>query len=178
MNTTLKHQKHLILGGARSGKSRFAETLITNSTHESAYYLATAEALDEEMNERIQRHQKDREECSDVFSWQLLEEPINLAKTLSTLTAEDCVLIECLTLWISNCLHHQHWPEQKVALIDVLQHSKATIVMVSNEVGHGIVPVDKLSRQFVDESGWLHQELAQICDHVSFITAGLAQTLK
>ncbi len=183
-NDTTIHKKHLVLGGARSGKSHFAESLIVSSNHTTAYYLATAEALDDEMGARILRHQNDRKKHSQssgtktVFSWQLIEEPLNVAEIIIGLSDNDCVLIECLTLWISNCLHHGNWPQQKSAFIDALRTSNATVVMVSNEVGHGVVPMDKLSRKFVDESGWLHQELAQLCDKVSFVTAGLAQTLK
>ena len=178
------NRHHLILGGARSGKSRFAENLIIDSAAKqkssTAYYLATAEALDDEMCARIKRHQADREktQLTTHFQWHLIEEPIELAKVLNTLSSHDIVLIECLTLWLNNCLHHDCWLEQKQQFLQCLEQIEAKIVMVSNEVANGIMPTSKLARKFIDESGWLHQELAQKCSNVSLITAGLAQQLK
>lgn len=171
----MKHQ-HLVLGGARSGKSRFAESVINlhcQEQHLQKIYVATATASDDEMKNRIKRHQNDRDE-----KWTLIEEPLNLASIIKQAKIDDCLLIECLTLWLSNCLYHNVWPEQKTAFLDTLKTSTSTIVMVSNEVGQGIIPANALSRQFIDESGWLHQELASICNKVSFVTAGIPQTLK
>lgn len=169
-------QRHLILGGARSGKSRFAESVV--NTHCQQYesqkiYLATATALDEEMKQRIIRHQQERGD-----NWLLIEEPINLAKVIAETNAKECILIECLTLWINNCLYHKNWEEQKSAFIHALKNTSGAVVMVSNELGQGIIPTNALSRQFIDESGWLHQELAVLCNKVSFVTAGIPQTLK
>ena len=178
------NRHHLILGGARSGKSHFAENLIFNSITKkepsTAYYLATGEALDDEMRKRIERHQTDREQTQATtnFQWNLIEEPLELGKVLNTLSNTDTVLIECLTLWLSNCLHHDCWSEQKQHFLQNIEQSEARIIMVSNEVGTGIMPTNKLARQFIDESGWLHQELAKKCANVSLITAGLAQKLK
>lgn len=189
---TSANTHHLILGGARSGKSRYAESIVINKSIEkisendyeeslsTAYYLATAEALDDEMIARIKRHQQDRQHAQDAtqFVWQLIEEPLHLGSAINSLTNTDIILIECLTLWLSNCLHSECWPEQKQLFLQSLQQTKAQVIMVSNEVGQGIAPTNKLSRKFIDETGWLHQELAQICCNVSLITAGLAQQLK
>jgi len=142
--------QYLILGGARSGKSSFAERLIEKISTEKGtkkVYVATATAGDDEMSDRIQRH-------------------------------KNHVLIDCLTLWLSNCLHKGCWTEQRAELLSALQTCQADVVMVSNEVGSGIIPMGELSRQFTDQSGWLHQDLAQQCSHVSLIVAGLESTLK
>jgi len=168
--------QYLILGGARSGKSSFAERLIEKISTEKGtkkVYVATATAGDDEMSDRIQRHKNQRDD-----QWQLNEEPIELASLLRQVTSEHCVLIDCLTLWLSNCLHKGCWTEQRAELLSALQTCQADVVMVSNEVGSGIIPMGELSRQFTDESGWLHQDLAQQCSHVSLIVAGLESTLK
>lgn len=166
----------LILGGARSGKSRFAEQLALNS-NKAVIYLATGQALDSEMQARIAHHQQQR-----LANWPLVEEPIALAKVLQTHSTKDnCILVDCLTLWLSNCLCHSNsncWHEQKAALLTVLEHLPGQVIFVSNEVGHGIVPLGELSREFVDESGWLHQAIAAKAARVEFIMAGLALTLK
>jgi len=172
--------KHLILGGARSGKSSFAEKKVIElsaETKTALTYVATAEAGDDEMARRIERHQESRN-ANHSASWTLIEEPLNLADVLNTASENDCILIDCLTLWLSNCLHHEQWPQQRAAFIDSINNCPASVTMVSNEVGQGIVPLGKLSRDFVEQSGWLHQELAQLCDNVSFIVAGLQSKLK
>ena len=168
--------KQLILGGARSGKSRYAEKLAEQSGKD-VFYLATARAGDEEMTARIQRHQEQR-----PTNWQLIEEELFLANTLRKHDSKDhCILVDCLTLWLSNLLCHkdeQLLAEQKNALLEVLPNINSHIIFVSNEVGHGIVPMGELNRRFVDESGWLHQDLAGHCEKVDFIMAGLPLTLK
>jgi adenosylcobinamide kinase/adenosylcobinamide-phosphate guanylyltransferase len=166
------HAHHLILGGARSGKSRYAEELIRASSKHPRY-VATAQALDDEMRQRIERHQQQR-----PSDWQVFEEPLELHRAFNDLTSEHIVLIDCLTVWLSNCLQADQWPAQKQAFLAALEESDAEVLMVSNEVGCGIVPMGQLSRHFVDEIGWLHQELATHCSDVSLITAGLATTLK
>ena len=166
----------LILGGARSGKSRFAEQLAIKS-NKSVIYLATAQPNDDEMQVRITRHQKNR-----PANWQLVEEPIALAKLLKAHSkADNCILVDCLTLWLTNCLCHSDkhcWQTQKAELLAQLKSLPGQVIFVSNEVGHGIVPLGELSRTFVDESGWLHQALAAQVSQVEFIMAGLALTLK
>jgi len=176
-----ENHKHLILGGARSGKSRFAESLVDDCLKKtnilnSPIYLATAEAQDEEMKQRISRHQQDR--SATEIPWQVIEEPIEIAKVIKPLKNNDVILIECLTLWLSNCLHQSNWNQQKSLFVEALNHSNAHIMMVSNEVGNGITPINSLARKFIDEAGRMHQELAQICNKVSLMTAGLVQTLK
>ncbi len=172
---------HLILGGARSGKSRYAEKLAStlNANKGQVDYIATADATqnDQAMSQRIRHHQLQRPN-----NWPLKEAPIYLADALAALNhSSSVVIIDCLTLWISNCLlasDPQLWPTERQKLVDVLAGFKGTVFMVSNEVGQGVIPMDKLARKFVDESGWLHQDLGHICDKVSFVTAGIPQYLK
>ena len=168
--------QHLILGGARSGKSSFAERLLEQiSVREKLkkVYLATATVGDNEMADRIQMHKQQRDE-----KWRLIEEPVELANIIENSKKDECLLIDCLTLWLSNCLYHECWDEQKDAFLNALKNCQTTVVMVSNEVGYGIVPMGELSRRFVDESGWLHQALALQCSHVSVVVAGIENVLK
>lgn len=173
---------HLILGGARSGKSRFAEQTIlsqNNSDKRQVIYIATAENGDPEMSSRIAHHQRQRPN-----EWTLSEQPFFLAEAISALLDKNAILlIDCLTLWLSNwlCQKPEGWQAQKRALLDVLRkvsNSKLNVLLVSNEVGHGIVPMGELSREFVDESGRLHQDIAEIANRVDFIMAGLPLSLK
>ena len=169
---------HLILGGARSGKSSYAEQLTLDavaqsSTESKLIYLATATAQDNEMSDRIKHHQTRRNQ-----QWLTIEEPIKLAERINQLQGNSIVLIDCLTLWLSNCLHQECWSKQKTEFLIALEKSNTQIFIVSNEVGSGIVPMGALSRQFVDESGWLHQQLAQISNKVTLVVAGLPMTLK
>jgi len=181
---------HLILGGARSGKSRMAENAAKQLESQGlrVCYLATAQAHDKEMQQRITQHQADRPQ-----HWPLVESPLYLAQSLEqALNENDCVLVDCLTLWLSNCLCQQNsefYSQQKSALMNFLrslinaeQPLKADktkeIIFVSNEVGHGIVPMGELSRKFVDQAGWLHQELAVLANQVDFVMAGLPLNLK
>lgn len=163
------------LGGARSGKSRLAETAVEHSGLEKVY-LATAQARDEEMQQRIARHRTDR-----GAQWLTLEEPLDLTGVLQAQAAPDsCILVDCLTLWLSNWLEadEARWPHVKQEFITALPKLPGRIVLVSNEVGQGVVPMNALARRFVDESGWLHQELAGVCQRVSFVVAGIPITLK
>lgn len=168
--------KQLILGGARSGKSRYAEQLAQQSG-KNVYYLATATAGDQEMSARIQRHKQQR-----PSHWQLIEEELFLAETLSEHDSTDCcILVDCLTLWVSNLLCHENtqlFAQQKNALLEMLPNLTCDLIFVSNEVGLGVIPMGELNRRFVDESGWLHQDLAPLCEKVSFVAAGLPLSLK
>lgn len=168
--------KQFILGGARSGKSSLAEKLAIKS-NKKVIYIATSEALDTEMKIRIQQHKKNR-----PSHWQTVEEPIAVGSILAKFNnTQYCVLVDCLTLWITNCLLNKDvhcWAAQKNALLDELKEFKGELILVSNEVGQGIVPLGEINRQFVDEAGWLHQRLAQECEKVIFVVAGLPQILK
>jgi len=168
-------ETHLILGGARSGKSTFAEQTALNlaQVNIDLIYIATAVAGDKEMSKRIQQHQLRRDD-----KWRLIEEQINIAEHINNARNHDTILIDCLSLWLSNCLHNHCWVEQRDALIESIKTSQANIVMVSNEVGSGIVPMGELSRSFVDQSGWLHQALAEVCSTVTLVVAGLPMQLK
>ena len=167
--------KHLILGGTRSGKSHLAEkTAIAAS--KKLVYIATAQALDEEMRVRIAHHQSSR-----IAEWITVEEPLTLASSLQQHSTEStCVLVDCLTLWLTNTLlaGEDTFQRERAALLETLPQLVGEIIFVSNEVGMGIVAADPLSRRFVDEAGRLHQALAKICDEVTLVVAGLPLTLK
>ena len=164
----------LVLGGARSGKSRHAEALIEASGL-TPYYIATAEALDGEMSERITRHQARRGN-----HWQTIEEPIRLTQTLHSVTAEGrALMVDCLTLWLTNLMVRDLAVEAEVEkLIDGLDRLRGATVLVSNEVGQGVMPTNAMARAFIDHAGFLHQRLAEKADRVVLMTAGLLQQLK
>lgn len=160
----------LVLGGARSGKSRAAEALFAGVA--APLYVATAEALDDEMRARIERHRIDRGE-----RWRLLEAPLDLPAVLAH--EPGPALVDCLTLWLSNLLLGGHDVALHTeALERVLRVRPDFTVLVSNEVGLGIVPGDALSRRFRDEAGWLNQRIAAVADRVLFVAAGLPIVLK
>lgn len=168
--------KTLILGGARSGKSALAERLAGDSGRE-VVYIATSQAHDDEMHERIAHHRARR-----PLHWQSEEEPLALADALRRHAREDrCLLIDCLTLWLSNLLidpQPSRFERERDALFDALPSLPGELLLVSNEVGLGIVPMGALSRRFVDEAGRLHQTIATQCERVLFVTAGLPIALK
>ena len=169
--------KQLILGGARSGKSSEAERRgieLANQKSKTLVYVATAEAGDAEMTRRIEHHRVERDP-----RWRTIEEPLKLARVLNNYSDNYyCILIDCLTLWLSNCLHHNQWETERDQFIHALKQSQADVLLVSNEVGSGIVPMGELSRTFVDEAGWLHQDMAKICKEVTLVVAGLPMKLK
>ena len=164
----------LVLGGARSGKSRYAEGLFAAWPGERVY-LATAEAGDAEMQARIRHHRERRGEA-----WMTVEEPLELAAALvREAQGGRAVLVDCLTLWLSNItLAERDIEAEAAALIAALGRCAGPIVLVSNEVGQGIVPENPLARRFRDDAGRLHQEVARVADRVVLVTAGLAQILK
>jgi adenosylcobinamide kinase/adenosylcobinamide-phosphate guanylyltransferase len=166
----------LILGGARSGKSRLAEQT-AKETGLSVIYIATAQALDTEMQQRIAHHQQQR-----PAHWQVFEEPIYLAdRLLQCDQANQLILVDCLTLWLSNLLLAEDsalQQQQIQQLLNVLPQLKSKIILVSNETGLGVVPMGELSRRFVDEAGRLHQNLGQLANKVVFCVAGFPMILK
>jgi adenosylcobinamide kinase/adenosylcobinamide-phosphate guanylyltransferase len=166
----------LILGGARSGKSRLAEQTAI-SMQLAVTYVATAQALDSEMQSRIAHHQNQR-----PAHWSLIEEPLFLAKTLQKIDRPNqIILVDCLTLWLTNLLLLDDQNVQEFEceqLIDVLPKLQSEIILVSNETGLGVVPLGEISRRFVDEAGRLHQVLGQIADKVMFCVAGFPMILK
>ncbi len=163
----------LVIGGARSGKSAFAERLIT-TTDRPRRYIATAEAWDDEMRARIAQHQRDR-----GAAWTTVEAPLDLAAALGLAEADEAVLIDCATLWLTNHLLADHDLAAEAArLTHALVTCLAPVVIVSNETGWGIVPENALARRFRDEQGRLNQCLAAEADLVVTVIAGLPMVLK
>jgi adenosylcobinamide kinase / adenosylcobinamide-phosphate guanylyltransferase len=163
----------LVLGGARSGKSAFAERLVAETA--TRVYLATATAGDDDMRERIAHHRTRRGD-----GWRVVEEPLALVETLSR---EDrpgnAILVDCLTLWLSNLMHAEKDPDtESRRLAACLREAKAKIVLVSNEVGLGLVPETPLGRSFRDAQGRLNQVVGGAVSNVAFIAAGLPIWLK
>jgi adenosylcobinamide kinase/adenosylcobinamide-phosphate guanylyltransferase len=164
----------LVLGGARAGKSRHAERLVLESGF-APVYVATCEALDDEMAARIARHRARR-----GASWRTVEEPLDLPSVLHT----ECdpgraVLVDCLTLWLTNLMVAKRPVSAEMAhLVELLPTLPGMLVLVSNEVGLGVVPRDAMARAFIDHAGWLHQSIAERADVVVFMAAGLPLHLK
>lgn len=181
---------HLILGGARSGKSAYAEKLAIASGL-PVTYIATAQIYDDEFKARVQHH-KDRRPSH----WNIVEEPHFLSAALQSnihkayrasenARERKCIIIDCLTLWLAQCICPDcappqgiDWNEQRAKFLAILPALEADIIMVSNEVGMGIVPLGEINRQFQDEQGRLNQAVAAIANKVSFIAAGLPIQLK
>ncbi len=166
----------LVLGGIKSGKSRLAESLATDCKM-PIVYIATASAGDAEMQQRIEHHKKSR-----PVEWQVVEEPVHLGRMIKLhATEQSCVLVDCLTLWLTNLLMQQNnqlLQQLKTELIESIRQSRGPVILVSNETSMGIVPMGELTRQFCDEAGLLHQELAGLCDNVVLTVAGLPHYLK
>jgi adenosylcobinamide kinase/adenosylcobinamide-phosphate guanylyltransferase len=164
----------LVLGGARSGKSRFAERLAWESGF-ARIYLATATAGDDEMHARIAHHRAQRGD-----GWRTVEEPLALVDALTREAGEGCVvLVDCLTLWLSNLMHASHDVEAETkALAEWLRGTRHPVLLVSNEVGLGLVPETPLGRDFRDAQGRLNQAIAAVVPNVAFVAAGLPLWLK
>ena len=162
----------LVLGGARSGKSAYAEALFDGMP---SLYLATGQALDGEMAERIDNHRRRRGQ-----QWSTLEEPLELPESLDGVLRPDRpVLVDCLTLWISNLMQAERDVERALGrLCEVLAHPAGPVVLVSNEIGMGLVPDNILARAFRDHQGRVNQRVAAICRRVVFVAAGLPLVLK
>lgn len=169
----------LILGGARSGKSSYALKL-AESNWRRPLYVATAEAFDKEMAERIAAHRKARSP-----RWACAEEPLEIARLIQRADklypTRDVFLVDCFTLWLSNVLLREgkkSFNRRKIDLLKAVRNSKHSLILVSNEVGLGIVPDNDLGRQFRDLAGWLNQDLADVADTVVLVAAGLPVILK
>jgi adenosylcobinamide kinase/adenosylcobinamide-phosphate guanylyltransferase len=165
----------LLLGGARSGKSRLAQARAEADAQAALVYIATGEARDAEMGERIARHRADR-----GARWRTVEVPVDLPEAVSRERGPGrVVLVDCLTLWLSNLLLGEHDVSSATArLLNALQIGGGTVLLVSNEVGLGIVPDNALARSFRDEAGRLHQSVAAVADEVLFVAAGLSMRMK
>jgi adenosylcobinamide kinase / adenosylcobinamide-phosphate guanylyltransferase len=168
--------KTLVLGGVRSGKSRYADEL-ARAQARAVTVIATAQPGDEEMAARIEAHRRHRD-----ARWRVLEEPIRLAAALHAAVSPDgLVIVDCLTLWLSNllCGNEPAAARQETqALLDALPALAGDCIFISNEVGFGIIPATPLARRFGDEAGILHQRIAALCDCVIFMVAGLPLTVK
>ena len=174
---TASHSRSiLVLGGARSGKSRFAEGLARKTGLEKIY-LATGRAWDDEMRDRIATHKTDRADDG----WTTQEEPLDLIGALKTLDQPGrVILVDCLTLWVTNLMMEEgrDVDAEGAALAATLGDIKATVIFVSNEVGLGIVPENKMARAFRDHAGRLHQAIAAQAAEVYFVAAGLPLKMK
>jgi adenosylcobinamide kinase/adenosylcobinamide-phosphate guanylyltransferase len=189
-------ERHLILGGARSGKTNHAITLaaqFADAQRAPVVYVATAQALDDEMRHRIDRHRAQR-----PTSWRTVEAPGQLAGALRGSAGLEpdpqaqppaVLLVDCLTLWLSNALlldfdeaaptaPARRWDEERSAFLQWLAHYRGVVLLVSNEVGSGIVPASALARRFQDEQGRLNQDVAALCDSVTLVVAGIAVAVK
>lgn len=165
----------LVLGGARSGKSAFAQNAAESAASTGRpVMIATGQAFDDEMAQRIARHQADRGE-----SWTTLEAPLALPEAIAALPADAVAVVDCLTLWLSNLMLAERDVEAAAGeLVEAVAACPARLWLVSNEVGLGIVPETPLGRRFRDEAGRLHQRLARVADTVYFVAAGLPLRMK
>ena len=164
----------LVTGGARSGKSAYAEKLVLSSGRRPTY-IATGQAFDGEMEDRIAQHKMQRGDL-----WDTVEEPLDLVRVLAQhASAERAILVDCLTLWLSNLMHAERdWVQELEELRQVLGDLPCPVVFVGNEVGMGIVPENAMARAFRDEAGRLNQRIADLCHFVMFVAAGQPLQLK
>ena len=165
----------LILGGARSGKSRHAQDL-AEASGLPVTVIATGQARDAEMAARIARHRAER-----PTQWRTVEQPLYLTSALREAAGPgQCVLVDCLTLWLMNLLEagEAAFAEERASLLAALPMLAGDILLVANEIGLGVIPMGELSRRFVDEAGWLNQDIARLAESVTFVAAGLPLALK
>jgi len=163
--------KALFIGGIKSGKSKNAENFTIKHADKKPYYLATTEFIDEEMAKKIELHKIQRED-----NFITIEESLELTKSISE--CNDVVLVECLSMWINNMLYHKRSKEQIFKEIDELLSLDRSIVFVLNDVGTGIIPDNKLAREFIDLSGIISQKIASKCDEVFHTIAGISTRIK
>jgi adenosylcobinamide kinase / adenosylcobinamide-phosphate guanylyltransferase len=180
-------ERHLVLGGARSGKTAHAISLAKSLSTQKNFdvtYVATAQPLDDEMRHRISLHRAER-----PATWHTLEAPGGLAQAVAALPADHVVVIDCMTLWLSNTLLQDFredtptaalptWERERAEFLQWLNATRNEVFLVSNEVGAGIVPLSPVSRRFQDEQGRLNQALAALCDRVTLVVAGIAVPIK
>jgi len=168
------YRRVLVLGGARSGKSRTALQLAEQASSQRVY-VATAQAFDDEMHERIALHRLERDR-----SWRTVDAPLELSQAIEAQTGLDkAVLVDCLTLWLSNVvLAERDTSREADQLIRAVRNAQGPLILVSNEVGQGIVPSTPLGRSFRDEQGRLNQRIAEACEAVVFVAAGCPILLK
>ena len=168
------HRRVLVLGGARSGKSRTALQLAEQASSQRIY-VATAQAFDDEMRERIALHRLERD-----HSWQTVDAPLELPQTIRAQTGPGkAVLVDCLTLWLSNIMLAERDPAHEAdRLIGAVREAQGPLILVSNEVGQGIVPSTPLGRSFRDAQGRMNQRIAEACDAVVLVAAGCPILLK
>lgn len=180
-------QRRLILGGARSGKTAHAISLaksLSTQKKSDVTYVATAQPLDDEMRHRISLHRSER-----PSAWHTLEAPGGLAQAVAALPADHIVVIDCMTLWLSNALLQDfrgdaptaalpNWERECAGFVQWLNATDNEVLLISNEVGAGIVPLSAVARRFQDEQGRLNQALAAICDQVTLVVAGIAVPIK
>lgn len=167
--------KILVVGGARSGKSRFANEL-AERLFPRPLYLATAEVTDEEMRERIHLHRQERGE-----KWGCVEEPLDIASVVVGPVDADGILLDCMTVWLGNVLHHEGedgFTKRRDEFLAALGKCSRKLIIVSNELGQGIVPADAQTRRFRDLAGWLNQDIARAADAVVLVSCGLPLVLK
>ena len=167
-----------VIGGCRSGKSRYALNWANSKSWEKKFFLATCQALDHEMEQRIQAHQSERGK-----DWHTIEEPIQISNAIQEFDhSNTIILIDCLTLWISNLLLSNHSLSDIVhlsdSLIETIHHTSASIICVSNEVGYGIVPDNSIARMFRDAAGIVNQKMASCANQVVLTVAGIPQIIK
>jgi len=173
----MEKQLIFVTGGCRSGKSRFALDW-TNRHFSKKLYLATCEVLDEEMARRVEMHKKIRGP-----EWQTIEEPLDVVKKIKQYENEvEVILFDCITLWVSNlmmkCDDEQKIMDQVERLLETVKRTPSSFILVSNEVGMGIVPADPLGRRFRDIAGWVNQKIAESVDTVVFMVSGIPIFLK
>jgi adenosylcobinamide kinase/adenosylcobinamide-phosphate guanylyltransferase len=167
----------LVTGGARSGKSRYALSLM--DPYRTKAFIATAEALDDEMRDRIAKHRAER-----GGAFVTVEAPLELARAIRDLPDNvEAAIVDCLTVWLGNLVHHYGDDEPKLraetdALLEVLRDPPVDIVLVTNELGMGIVPDNALARRFRDLAGWLNQDVARVAGQVALVVSGIAVTIK
>ena len=167
-----------VIGGCRSGKSTYALQTAEKIPGDRKIFIATCVPQDDEMTQRVARHQKERSQI-----WTTVEEPLHLpAAILENCPKADVILVDCLTLWVSNLLmktgDEKKWKEAISQLSDALKKASCPLILVSNEVGTGIVPENQLARQFRDIAGWLNQAVAKCAGQVVWMVAGVPVNVK